>query len=223
MPDLWALPEFRAYCRPLRARIRRPAAGPRHPLRLDHQLWPELFRLAVERRRQRLRPSTFATKIRAVGVWFSGYDGSGLAQTPRVYLVPAGLDLLRSPTGNTLATRQWRVVDQALPVPFAIGKSSLNDPRWIPVNDSLGGSFADIRRLASFRAYHDQGYLNPADAVTDSRLIGRSVWNTDWLLIIPGGTLLSDPNQGLDTFINSVSDIKLFFQTYSCGELTRES
>jgi len=50
---------------------------------------------------------------------------------------------------------------------------------------------------------------------TDSRQIGRSVWNTQWMLIIPGGTLLADPKAGLQDFVNSVSDIKIFFQTYS--------
>jgi hypothetical protein len=35
------------------------------------------------------------------------------------------------------------------------------------------------------------------------------------MLIIPGGTFLYDPNQGLDDFVQSVGDIKIFFQTYS--------
>jgi len=48
-----------------------------------------------------------------------------------------------------------------------------------------------------------------------SRLVGRSVWNTRWLLIIPGGTFHYDSNHGLDTFIENVKDIKLFFQTYA--------
>ena len=47
------------------------------------------------------------------------------------------------------------------------------------------------------------------------RLIGRSVWNSKWKLIIPGKTLLADPNQGLARFINSVKDIHLYFITYS--------
>ena len=64
--------------------------------------------------------------------------------------------------------------------------------------------------------------------ITDSRLIGRSVWNREWMLIIPGESLLFDPNEALDIFIdgdlipgsadrdgNGVSDIKLFFQTYA--------
>jgi hypothetical protein len=56
--------------------------------------------------------------------------------------------------------------------------------------------------------------------------VGRSVWNTNWLLIIPGRTLLADPNEGIERFIHGaltdgkrdnagVKDIKIFFQTYS--------
>jgi hypothetical protein len=41
------------------------------------------------------------------------------------------------------------------------------------------------------------------------------VWNTEWMLIIPGATLLSDANVGLDSFIQSVGDIEIFFETYS--------
>ena len=97
-------------------------------------------------------------------------------------------------------------------VPVSIYK---NDPNWIPQFDSVGGTFAEIRRFSSFPAYHDQGFYAENQTTIDSRLIGRSVWNTDWLLIIPGGTLLNDPNAGLDTFINTVDDIKIYFQTYS--------
>ena len=50
---------------------------------------------------------------------------------------------------------------------------------------------------------------------TNSRLIGRSVWNSKWKLVIPGKTLLDDPEEGLDLFINTVKDIKIHFETYS--------
>ena len=50
---------------------------------------------------------------------------------------------------------------------------------------------------------------------TNRRLIGRSAWNSGWKLIIPGRTLLHDPNEGLDRFIQTVRDIKLRFVTYS--------
>ena len=123
--------------------------------------------------------------------------------------------VMRSPSGNDLETREWRVVDQKIPVPFPIGFSSMNNAAWIPMNDSLSDTFADIRRFSSFRAFHDSGVFDASETINDSRLIGRSVWNTDWMLIIPGGTFLFDPNQGLDTFINSVGDIKIFFQTYA--------
>ena len=95
------------------------------------------------------------------------------------------------------------------------------------MNDSLSDTFADIRRFSSFRAYQDSGVFDPAETINDSRLIGRSVWNTRWLLIIPAGTLHTDRNEGIQRFINGalradgtrdgngVSDIKLFFQTYA--------
>jgi hypothetical protein len=107
------------------------------------------------------------------------------------------------------------VVDQKLPVPYPIGTASLSNTNWIPVNDSLSDEMGGIRQISSFRAYHDSGEFNAAETATDSRLIGRSVWNTKWMLIIPGGTLLNDANAGLNTFIGSVRDIKLYFQTYS--------
>jgi hypothetical protein len=107
------------------------------------------------------------------------------------------------------------VVDQTLPIPFPIGFTALDNPAWIPMNDSLSGSFGAIRRFSSFRAYHDAGLFDPDQTTSNSRLIGRSVWNTDWMLIIPGGTFLFDSEEGLDTFIDSVSDIKIFFQTYA--------
>ena len=86
----------------------------------------------------------------------------------------------------------------------------------------------EIRKHSDFRAYHDSGYLNTDEMQYDSRLIGRSVWNSKWLLIIPGQNLLYDGDEGLETFIHGpeviggtgertgfgVSDIKLFFQTY---------
>ena len=106
-------------------------------------------------------------------------------------------------------------MDQKIPIPFPIGAAEIKNSNYNPALDSLAGSSADIRKFSSFRAYHDAGSFSPQEASSDSRLIGRSVWNTEWMLVIPGGTLLNDPNAGLDGFIQSVSDIKLFFQTYA--------
>jgi hypothetical protein len=50
---------------------------------------------------------------------------------------------------------------------------------------------------------------------TNNRLVGRSVWNSQWKLVIPGRTLLNDPNAGLDTFIQTVKDLQVHWVTYS--------
>ncbi len=150
-----------------------------------------------------------------------------MSNTPRAYLVPVGIDIQRSPTDFFGDVRAFKVLDQVIPAPFTgIGNSELNDRSWIPSVDNLTSSFADIRRFSSLRAYHDNGNFNPNEVNRDSRLIGRSVWNTRWLLIIPAGTLHSNRAEGLERFIdgqlfgnrrngNGISDIKIFFETYA--------
>ncbi len=165
-------------------------------------------------------PSHYATKIRSVGVWFSDYLSgdvlNDLPATPRVYLVPIGVDVMSIPTSDDPGlVRMWKVVDQRIPVPLPASSADLDNPNWIPLLDSLNGRLGEPRKFSMLRAYHDgSATVNMDEMVADSRLIGRSVWNTQWLLIIPGRILNSDPNLGLDRFIQQVSDIKLVFQTY---------
>ena len=47
--------------------------------------------------------------------------------------------------------------------------------------------------------------------------MGRSAWNTRWLLIIPAGAVNSSREDAIDAFIDSVSDIKLGLKTYSAS------
>jgi hypothetical protein len=84
-------------------------------------------------------------------------------------------------------------------------QGSLAEQFWIP------------RRHQAFRAVDDGAYFynQMPSEFTSSRLVGRSVWNTQWKLVIPGYSLLNDERAGLDAFINSVSDIQLFLRTYS--------
>ena len=224
--NLWDIPEFRRYARPFAPESAGPQPGLviRFPTTVNFGL--NFFGRELGAGDSAYDPTNFATKVRAVGTWFEGYNETGLSNTPRVYLLPVGMDIMRSPTGDTLATREWRVVDQRLPEPFPIGASDLTNPEWIPINDSLSGTYADIRRSSSYRAYHDSGEYDPAQTASDTRLVGRSVWNTDWMLVIPGGTLNYLPDEGLDRLIhgqltpegtrdgNGISDIKLHFQTY---------
>ena len=52
-------------------------------------------------------------------------------------------------------------------------------------------------------------------AFNSTRLVGRSVWNDRWILVIPASSLNANRVQGLETFIKGVSDIKLAIKAYS--------
>jgi len=157
----------------------------------------------------------FATKIRSVGVWFSNYDNTSLAAEPRVYLFPVGTDTLRSPGGDGSYYRTWKVLDQALPVPYPATQDDIAREDWIPLFDTFTTQFAAKRRFPTIRAYNDAGDYTQDEAIYASRLIGRSVWNTKWIMIIPASTLNSDRDFAIEKFIDNITDIKIFFETYS--------
>jgi hypothetical protein len=169
--------------------------------------------------------SNFSTKVRSTGIWFSNYNNLSMSNTPYVYLIPTGSDIIRSPSDASGKPRIFKVIDQKLPLPFQIGDTDLDNPEWLPIPGTIP-NFLKIRKYSSFRAYHDSGQFDISEVHRDSRLIGRSVWNTRWLLIIPAGSFHSDRTEGLHRFIdgnlqgdqrdgNGVTDIKLFFETYS--------
>lgn len=213
--DVWDIPEFRRYCRPFALE----SAGPQPALVLRFpttiQFGQNFFGKPLSGGDSAFDPTFFSTKINAVGIGFPGYDDAGLSRTPRIYFFPVGLDVLRAPTGSSLATREWRVLDQAVPVPFAIGANDFTNPSWIPSLDALSENYGQPRRFAALRAFSDNGDFEEAEMSASTRLVARSVWNTEWMLIIPGGTLLSDPDEGLARFVNSVSDIRLLMMVYS--------
>ena len=213
--DLWQIPEFRRYCRPFAPESAGPQPGIviRFPTTVTYG--KNFFGWPLSGGDSAYSTSNFSTRVRSVGLWFQNYNSAGLSSTPRVYLVPTGADILRSPTGDGFAIREWQVQDQKLPVPFPIGDTDLKNPSFIPVNDSLSDVLSAVRRVSDFRAYPYSGEFNPSQTTSDSRLVGRSVWNSQWMLIIPGSTLLFNKDVGLNTFINSVDDIKMFFQTYA--------
>jgi len=196
-------------------------------------------------------PSSFATKIFGVGVAFEGYRGmdapaanSGgggtsppdpnvwfldplaLSATPYAYLIPVGVDSMRSPPlGDESQIRTWSVADVAIPLPFNIGASDFSTLPIYSSSDSLTEPIFAVRKHQSFRPVPSASYFNTSlygaagslqrSQYTNNRLVGRSVWNSKWKLVIPGHTLLNDPDEGLDRFINTVTDIKLHFVTYS--------
>ena len=195
--------------------------------------------------------SSFATKIFGVGIDLEGYRGmdnpsanssSGgtspsdptvtsldplaLAATPYVYLIPVGVDSMRSPPlGDAGTIRTWSVSDLAIPMPFNIGQSGFNTRQLWTSSESLTESLFSIRKHQAFRPvsttsvfssslYGDTGTLRRSQ-FTNNRLVGRSAWNSQWKMVIPGKNLLNNPNEGLDRFIQTVTDVKLHFVTYS--------
>ncbi len=227
--DIYALPEFQRYARPFNnPQFAEPALVIPFSTTINSGL--NFFGNDNEGGDSSYDPSLFTTKVRSVGVWFSNYNtlvGNGMSNTPRVYLIPVGIDIQRSPTDNFGDIREFKIIDQIIPAPFnSISNGDLQNRDWIPSVDNLTTSFADLRRFSRFRAFHDSGAFNPNEVQRDSRLIGRSVWNTRWLLIIPAETLHSNRLEGIDRFIdgqlfggqrngNGVSDIRLFFETYA--------
>jgi hypothetical protein len=181
--------------------------------------------------------STFATKIYSSGLVFKGYVGmdpysigvvgasgpassgsNALSATPYAYLIPAGKDTMRTPPlGDTNTIRSWSVKDQALPLPKNLGGTSFSSGQFFTPEGSLSDQLWIVRKHQAFRAVDDPAYFYssmPAE-FTNSRLVGRSAWNTQWKIVIPAYSLLSDEQVGLDRFAQSVSDIKLFLRTYS--------
>ncbi|MGZ0708682.1 hypothetical protein ACWPKO_10115 [Coraliomargarita sp. W4R53] len=181
--------------------------------------------------------SNFATKIAASGVVFKDYigmdpytigtpgasgpassDPDALSATPYVYLIPAGIDhMLAPPLGDTGEIRSWHVKDQAIPLPFNLGESDFSATQFFTPTDTLNEELWITRKHQAFRPVNDPAYFYSTlpGEFTNRRLIGRSVWNTQWKLVIPANTLLNDEQDGLDRFVRSVSDIQLFLRTYS--------
>ncbi|MFN0067898.1 MAG: LamG-like jellyroll fold domain-containing protein [Limisphaerales bacterium] len=212
--NLWDVPEFRRYCRSFAPE----SAGPQPGLVLRFGTTVTAGRNFFDQPLGPLDssydPSEYATRIRSLAVWLTDYDAAGLAARPRVYLVPAGADRLRAAAADDFTVHDWQGLEQRRPVPYPSTAADLAGAGSLPLLPAADGTFLDLRRHSAFRAYQDAAF--DLDEFNEtSRLVGRSVWNTQWVLIIPGAYLLGDPDEGLERLINSVSDIKLYFQTYS--------
>ena len=199
-------------------------------------------------------PAFFATKIFAVGVALDGYKGmdnpaangllingtgavspldptvsfldqNALTATPYIYLIPVGVDSMRSPPlGDVSTVRSWSVEDSTIPLPFNLGASDFSTKQLWQERDSLTEQLFSTRKHQPFRPvasrnafdtgiYSDRGLAR--SQFTNTRLIGRSVWNSKWKIVIPGKMLLNDPVEGLERFIRTIKDVKLHFITYS--------
>ncbi len=182
-------------------------------------------------------PSSYATKISSVGLVFPGYvgmdpyafgnptaggpnssDPNSLNATPYAYLIPCGTDyMLAPPLGDTNTLRSWDVHDQALPLPYNLGASAFNTTQFFTADGTLSEQPWLLRKHQAFRPVSTQAFFYssiPAE-FTNSRLVARSVWNSEWKIVIPAYTLLNNETDGLNRFVRSVKDIQLFLRTYS--------
>ena len=219
--DIGKLPDFIRYCQPLALSEAGKAKGqgPGIVLTFGTSIYGDknFFGKNLKPGDTQFSAADYATKIDAVGVYFQGYDefadASGFfVREPNVYLVPIGYDCMYSPAGtDDRKTLRWTVVDQVLPLPYAIGSTELDNPSWISSFTGANGETTNIRRHSTLR----MGYN-----LTSNRLVGRSAWNTKWMLIIPARSIGSD-NDGIlrgndnKNFVEKVKDIKIGIRAYS--------
>ena len=82
---------------------------------------------------------------------------------------------------------------------------------------ALAGAVVQPAFAQPFRAVSDPAffYSSVPQEFTNTRLIARSVWNTQWKIVIPAYSLLNNEQEGLNRFVRSVKDVQLFLRTYS--------
>ena len=231
--DLNAVPEFRHYCQPLAGSTAAKEPGLVIPFSSLIAHGYNFFGQPLTSGDSSLDPTYYATHIASAGIHFENYDRKVFANTPVAYLVPVGEDRMRA-VGDPDTVLSWKVVDQTIPAPYVIGSTKLDEPDWTPLltGDTGGNDVgARIRKHPSFRAYYGAKYEEPDDDRLDcTRLVGRSAWNTKWLLIIPAGSMNADREAALAAFIGGVdqnrdgkleykgvSDIKIGLKTYSAS------
>ena len=237
VPDLMADPDVARYCNNLKKANGTAAPGIVISFGSTIDQSANFFGLPGAAGDHAYSPSSYATKISSAGIVLDGYVGmdpyaigtpgaggpaslaaNALRATPYVYLIPCGSDrMLAPPLGDTNTLRSWTVHDQALPLPYNLGASAFNTTNFFNANGTLSEQPWILRKHQAFRPVSDPAffYSNIPAEYTNSRLIGRSVWNTRWKIVIPAYSLLSDEQEGLNRFVASVKDIKLFLRTYS--------
>lgn len=227
VPDVLSDPQVAAYCRGLKKADGSAIPGFIIPFSTTVEDGKNFFGLDLAAGDHAYSQSNFATKIAAVGLALPGYVGmsygestqsNALSATPYAYLIPCGTDYMRSPLGDTGDIRSWQVVDQALPLPYNLGASDFNTTQFFGPNDTFAERPWVIRKHQAFRMVADPSIYEDGSlptVYTNARLIGRSVWNSQWKIVIPAITLLGNEQQGMNNFAASVKDIQLFLRTYS--------
>ena len=127
-------------------------------------------------------------KLTTVRVVLDGYDQKNLSRTPRVYLVPTGEDVFRSPPrdgDSPLESRRWSLGPHRLPATTP-GQSVSS----VSADNQPVSAFRQ-RRLGPFGAVLGFEQINDPEqsARATKQYYGRSIYNTRWLLVIPAKLL----------------------------------
>ena len=235
--DLMADPDVARYCNNLKKPDGTRAPGIVIPFASTIQHGKNFFGLPLAAGDHAYTPSSYATKIMSSGVVLKGYVGmdpyafgtpgagspasgaaNALSASPYVYLIPCGSDyMLAPPLGGTNTLRSWTVHDQALPLPYNLGASAFNTTNFFNANGTLSEQPWILRKHQAFRPVSDPAFFySPIPTeFTNTRLVGRSVWNGQWKIVIPAYTLLENEQEALNRFVASVEDIQIFLRTYS--------
>ena len=235
--DLMADPDVARYCNNLKKPDGSRAPGIVIPFGSTIQHGKNFFGLPLAAGDHAYTPSSYATKIMSSGIVLKGYEGmdpytfgtpgagspasgaaNALSANPYVYLIPCGSDyMLAPPLGDTNTLRSWTVHDQALPLPYNLGASAFNTTNFFDANGTLSEQPWILRKHQAFRPVSDPAffYSSIPTEFTNTRLVGRSVWNGRWKIVIPAYTLLENEQDALNRFVASVKDIQLFLRTYS--------
>ncbi len=235
--DLLTDSDVAAACRGLKRPDGRPVPGIVIPFSTTIQHGLNFFGHPLAAGDHAFTPTNFSTKIQSLGVALPGYVGmdeyasgdpnggtpalgnsEALSATPYIYVIPTGTDyLLAPPLGGPGSVRGWLVEDQAVPLPFNLGATPFNGTQIFNANNTLTERPWVIRQHQAFRPVADPATLLGDLPVefTSRRLVGRSVWNSGWKIVIPAYTLLNDEQEGLNRFARTVRDVRLFIRSYS--------
>jgi hypothetical protein len=166
-----------------------------------------------------------AVRVRGAGVGLAGYEVGMGSATPTCYLIAIGDDFMRSPDQPDVV-RTFRVMDVRIPFPRFVTDSDTRREDFVPFADSLHNpsDFLAVRRASPFRMYHNASLWGIDVRQQPARhLFGRSVWNSRWMLFIPGRGILADPEEGLNRLIlgvpvgnlrlGGITDIELLLET----------
>ena len=226
-----------ALCRSVKRPDGRPVPGIIIPFSTTIQHGLNFFGLPLAAGDHAFTATNFSTKIQSLGIALPGYvgmdeytsgdptagtpalsDPDALAATPYLYVIPTGADYMYAPPlGNELFERSWLVEDQAIPLPFNIGASAFNNTQIFNANGTLSERPWVIRQHQAFRPVADPSILlgGLPTEFTSHRLVGRSVWNSGWKIVIPAYTLLNNEQEGLSRFARTVRDVRIFIRSYS--------